>query len=179
MCSNFLEQWADYQYDQPASWTGADNGALQILLLKNLLPSNRPEIDACNEMWSNSSDYDTYMRYVTCCKVNPLLVVEQTLQVSLGTRRLWPPYVLLYRRAHGWVQDGFITQEHWCERNFMFHGWKKNEIGADGWKSPFTVCGGSVRDCPNPPPARSQWRRLRTGQCVAVAGGHTGVVCQD
>jgi hypothetical protein len=75
MCSDFLQQWADYQYDQPTGWTGADNGALQILLLKNLLPSNRPEINACNEMWSNSSDYDTYMRYVTCCKVDPSRVV--------------------------------------------------------------------------------------------------------
>jgi hypothetical protein len=47
--------------------------------------------------------------------------------------------VLIYRRAHGWVQDWWITNERWCERHFMFHGWKKNEIGHEGWQSPFTT----------------------------------------
>ncbi|KAI1700759.1 hypothetical protein DdX_16508 [Ditylenchus destructor] len=31
-------------------------------------------------------------------------------------------------QAHGWVRDGFITSDGWCER----------EINIDGWSSPFT-----------------------------------------
>lgn len=64
-------QWANYQYDQPSNFNGADNGVLQILLVKNLLPTSTPEIEACNTMWHNGSDYETYMAYVTCCKVGP------------------------------------------------------------------------------------------------------------
>ena len=26
----FLRRWADYQYDQPKNWNGADNGVLQV-----------------------------------------------------------------------------------------------------------------------------------------------------
>ena len=32
-----------------------------------------------------------------------------------------------------------MTEDKWCEANFMFHGWKLNKIGENGWKSPFSV----------------------------------------
>jgi hypothetical protein len=63
-------EWADYEFAEPASgYTSADNGALQVHMLKTLLPNNHIEIDTCNRLWYSSSDFDTYMRYVTCCKV--------------------------------------------------------------------------------------------------------------
>ena len=32
-----------------------------------------------------------------------------------------------------------MTSERYCPTMFMFHGWKHNEIGTGGWKSPFEV----------------------------------------
>ena len=34
----WLRDWADYQFTEPKGFTGADNGALQIHLLKTVVP---------------------------------------------------------------------------------------------------------------------------------------------
>lgn len=43
------------------------------------------------------------------------------------------------RRGHGWVRDGFLSNDKFCEKDFMFHGWKANQTGLKGWQSSFTV----------------------------------------
>uniref|UniRef100_A0A1I7U074 Secreted protein n=1 Tax=Caenorhabditis tropicalis TaxID=1561998 RepID=A0A1I7U074_9PELO len=132
---NFLQKWGDWEFTQPSNWNGADNGVLQIHILKTVIPYATQEIKNCDKYWHNSTGYDTYMAYVTCCKL------------ALGATRLWPGKVRIYRRAHGWVRDGFLTTDRFCDRDFMFHGWKNNEVGAKGWESPFpkninvTLCG--------------------------------------
>lgn len=47
--------------------------------------------------------------------------------------------VRILRRSHGWVRDGYFTTDAWCERDFMLHGWKLQEINKNGWESPFTA----------------------------------------
>ncbi|EGT59334.1 hypothetical protein CAEBREN_03011 [Caenorhabditis brenneri] len=135
---NFLQKWGDWEFIQPSNWNGADNGVLQIHILKTVIPYATQEIKNCDKYWHNSTGYDTYMAYVTCCKL------------ALGATRLWPGKVRIYRRAHGWVRDGFLTTDRFCDRDFMFHGWKSNEVGAKGWESPFprninvTLCGSGM-----------------------------------
>uniref|UniRef100_A0A914CB08 Uncharacterized protein n=1 Tax=Acrobeloides nanus TaxID=290746 RepID=A0A914CB08_9BILA len=123
---NFLRKWADWQYIQPSNWNGADNGVLQIHILQTVMPGAKAEIKACDAIWHRGSDYDTYMAYVSCIKV------------MLGATRLWPGKIRVYRRAHGWVRDGYLTSDSWSEHDFMMHGWKAQEIGAGGWQSPYT-----------------------------------------
>uniref|UniRef100_A0A7E4URF6 Nucleotid_trans domain-containing protein n=1 Tax=Panagrellus redivivus TaxID=6233 RepID=A0A7E4URF6_PANRE len=123
---DFLRRWADWQYTQPSNWNGADNGVLQMHLLTTVNPGATAEIKACDAIWHKGKDYDTYMAFVTCVKV------------MLGAQRLWPGKVRVYRRAHGWVRDGYLTSDGWSEHDFMLHGWKAQEIGQSGWSSPFT-----------------------------------------
>ncbi|KAE9554132.1 hypothetical protein FO519_002669 [Halicephalobus sp. NKZ332] len=123
---DFLRKWADWQYIQPSNWNGADNGVLQIHILQTVLPEAKAEIKACDAIWHRGKDYDTYMNYVTCVKI------------MLGANRLFPKKLRIYRRAHGWVRDGYLTNDGWSENDFMLHGWKAQEIGASGWVSPYT-----------------------------------------
>jgi len=95
--------------------------------MQTVMPEARYEIKICDRIWHRSTGYETYMAYVTCVKL------------ALGARRLWPGKLRIYRRAHGWVRDWLMTNDHWCEQDFMFHGWKHNSIGTEGWVSPFTV----------------------------------------
>ncbi|VDK48842.1 unnamed protein product [Cylicostephanus goldi] len=65
------------------------------------------------------------MAYVSCVKQ------------ALGATRMWPGKLRIYRRAHGWVRDGFFTTDKWCDYDFMLHGWKLQTVGDEGWESPF------------------------------------------
>ncbi|CAJ0589956.1 unnamed protein product [Cylicocyclus nassatus] len=65
------------------------------------------------------------MAYVSCVKQ------------ALGATRIWPGKLRIYRRAHGWVRDGFYTTDKWCDYDFMLHGWKLQTVGDEGWESPF------------------------------------------
>lgn len=121
----FLMDWADWQYKQPSNWNGADNGVLQMHIMQTVLPDAVQESKNCDRIWRQGRNYETYMAFVTCVKV------------YLGARRLWPGKLRILRRLHGWVRDWFLTSDRWCDRDFMMHGWKKQNIHADGWPSPF------------------------------------------
>ncbi|CAJ0589954.1 unnamed protein product [Cylicocyclus nassatus] len=131
----FLKAWGDWEFTQPSNWNGADNGVLQIQILTTVMPDAKQEAENCDTVWHNATNYDTYLAYVSCVKQ------------ALGAARMWPGKLRIYRRAHGWVRDGFITTDKWCDADFMLHGWKVQTVGKDGWESPFkqnldpTKCG--------------------------------------
>ncbi|KAI6206019.1 hypothetical protein M3Y94_00858300 [Aphelenchoides besseyi] len=136
---DFLRKWADWQYTQPNNFNGADNGCLQMHILQTVLPGAKSEIKACDKIWHNGTDYDYYMKFVTCVKVN------------LGAVRLFPGKLRILRRAHGFARDGYLTGDGWSELDFLLHGWKAQTIGNEGWESPFetlpnvTECGVGYR----------------------------------
>ncbi|CAJ0583329.1 unnamed protein product, partial [Mesorhabditis spiculigera] len=93
----FMKKWADWEFVQPQNWNGADNGVLQIHILQTVIPDATQEIKNCDTIWHQGRNYSTYMAYVSCCKL------------ALGATRLWPGKVRIWRRAHGWVRDGYLT----------------------------------------------------------------------
>ncbi|KAL3080174.1 hypothetical protein niasHS_013846 [Heterodera schachtii] len=119
----FLLDWANLEFSQP-KFSSADNGALQLHILKTVLPSAKIEIEACTKYWNSSIDYDTLMAYTTCVRS------------ALGAQRIWPPKLRIMRRAHGFCRDWFMTGDRWADTDFMFHGWKPHNLDGN-WKSPF------------------------------------------
>ncbi|VDO57795.1 unnamed protein product, partial [Haemonchus placei] len=93
----FLQDWGNWEFTQPSNWNGADNGVLQLLIMKTVLPSATQETKNCDNVWHNASDYDTYLIYVSCVKQ------------ALGATRLWPGKIRIYHRAHGWVFCDLIS----------------------------------------------------------------------
>ncbi|XGW17341.1 hypothetical protein V3C99_002164 [Haemonchus contortus] len=123
---DFLMKWADREFTLHKRWHGLDNGVLHLHVLDTLIPDAIQERKNCHDIWLNATSYETYMAVVSC--------VRQ----ALGATRLWPGKLRFYRKAHGWVRDGFLTISRWHDGDFMFHGWKQNNITAEGWDSPFT-----------------------------------------
>ncbi|PAV68661.1 hypothetical protein WR25_18734 [Diploscapter pachys] len=107
---DFLMKWAAWEWMQPSNFNGADNGVLHAHLMKTLISEAREEFENCNAIWHKATDYDSYMAFFLC------------IRIYLGAKRLWPDQVRIYKRAHGWVRDRFITSDKWSERDFMIHG---------------------------------------------------------
>ncbi|ETN86888.1 hypothetical protein NECAME_16061 [Necator americanus] len=62
--NNFLRKWSEYEFKQPTSFTGYDQGGLMILLLKLLIPEAVREQKICHRYWKKASNYSTYMAFV-------------------------------------------------------------------------------------------------------------------
>uniref|UniRef100_A0A914I9V7 Uncharacterized protein n=1 Tax=Globodera rostochiensis TaxID=31243 RepID=A0A914I9V7_GLORO len=96
----------------------------RLHILKTVLPNAQMEINACTNYWQRSEDYDSLMAYTTCVRS------------ALGARRIWPPKLRILRRAHGFCRDWYLSSDGWAENDFMFHGWKAQNLSGN-WKSPF------------------------------------------
>ncbi|CAJ0601814.1 unnamed protein product [Cylicocyclus nassatus] len=112
----FLEEWANFEFRLPDSWHGYDQGPLQLLLLKLLIPESTLEYEACEKYWKNATSYETYMAMVYC--------VRQ----ALGVTKTWPGKVHIFRKFHAFVRDGWATNGYWCKADFMLHGWKETKL---------------------------------------------------
>uniref|UniRef100_A0A914H296 Uncharacterized protein n=1 Tax=Globodera rostochiensis TaxID=31243 RepID=A0A914H296_GLORO len=118
----FLLDFADWEFNA-IKWP-LDNGPLQLLILKTVLPDAKIEIKACTNYWNKSLGYAPLMAYTTCVRA------------ALGAQRIWPQKLRILRRAHGFCRDGWLTDDAFADIDFMFHGWKALNLGGP-WKSPF------------------------------------------
>ncbi|KAI6233349.1 hypothetical protein M3Y99_00928800 [Aphelenchoides fujianensis] len=113
----FLMEWAETDGQQFDGFTGYDNGALQLQILKAALPEARAEQRACERIYRRSKTQAEYMLYVSCVRVH------------LGSVRVFPSVLRIYRRAHGWARDLVPSGNLWAPSDFMIHGWKANRLG--------------------------------------------------
>ncbi|KAI6239467.1 hypothetical protein M3Y99_00564300 [Aphelenchoides fujianensis] len=114
----FLLEWAATNDQQFDGFTGYDNGALQLQVLKAALPHAVAEIKACDAIYRRGKTVQQYYNYVTCCKL------------QLGATRVFPGRLRVYRRAHGWARDSSLTGNHWSSADFMIHAWKASELNS-------------------------------------------------
>ncbi|KAK6038413.1 hypothetical protein COOONC_24082, partial [Cooperia oncophora] len=93
----FLKSWANREFTLHDKWHGSDNGVLHLHVLDTVLPDAVQERANCYALWRKATDYDTYIAMVSCVKQ------------AIGATRLWPGKIRLYRRAHGWARDYFLS----------------------------------------------------------------------
>ncbi|KAK6043905.1 hypothetical protein COOONC_18590 [Cooperia oncophora] len=110
-------------YDIPATPLGDafDNMLAQAYLAQTLVDDGDTEYDRCLAQWVNHFGHDT----ASACG-----------RLVLGYQRLWPGKVRIYRKAHGWTRDSFLTSNFWCESDFLLHDWPEKSIEGDLWMSP-------------------------------------------
>ncbi|KAK6041556.1 hypothetical protein COOONC_20937 [Cooperia oncophora] len=87
-----------------------------LTCLELLIPTAKNEYNICEKLWKAAKNYSSYMKLVTCVRL------------ALGSKRFWPGKIRIYNRAHGFVRDGWNTDQIWSPADFMFHGWKANEL---------------------------------------------------
>lgn len=155
---NFLQKWADYDlYKREKDWwNGLDNGVLHILIMELVLPKHVHEAKICRNIWYRARSYETYVPYVICVRT------------YLGATRLWPRKIKILRRGHSFCRDRYHTNDAWCKKDFMLHGWKDSFINVTGWESPFykefdlSKCGANYNGW--------FWRKDKQWTCNQVKG---------
>ncbi|KAK6013213.1 hypothetical protein OSTOST_21528 [Ostertagia ostertagi] len=121
-----IEEWIDDRVDVILyeRFFNYEISAATYMIL--FLPGAIQARQNCYDVWYNATNYESYMASVSCVKQ------------ALGATRLWPGKLRIYRKAHGWARDGFLTSGKWHDGDFMFHGWKGNHVKDDQWGAPFT-----------------------------------------
>ncbi|KAK6739207.1 hypothetical protein RB195_020957 [Necator americanus] len=134
--NNFLRKWSEYEFKQPKSYNGYDQGGLMMLLLESLIPEAVKEQNICHHYWKKASNYSTYMATVMCVRL------------SLGATTVWPGKVRFYRRTKVFTRDGWSTDQKWSDEDFMFHGWKTTNnltwVTVFESKIDFNLCGKGI-----------------------------------
>lgn len=136
---DFLIGWANREFTLHDNWTGSDNGVLHLHVLDTVIPDAVQARENCDTVWRNATDYESYIAYVSCVKQ------------AIGATRLWPGKIRIYRRAHAWIRDGFLTNSEWCDADFIFHGMKADNITGDSWGTVFSkmpdasLCGDGMK----------------------------------
>ncbi|KAK6737174.1 hypothetical protein RB195_019707 [Necator americanus] len=113
----FLHELAQWEF---SSTPGKDN--FEVYLVHTLLPNGSRDYRECLRHWRTATHFNIYS---ACARM------------TLGFQRLWVNKVRIYRKAHGWARAGFVTNNFWCDRDFMLHDWEEESTGRNLWMSPF------------------------------------------
>ncbi|KAK6015924.1 hypothetical protein OSTOST_18601, partial [Ostertagia ostertagi] len=73
---NFLKDWGNWEFTQPSNWNGADNGVLQLLIMKTVLPSATQEMQNCDNVLAQ------------CFRLRNLLSLRVLRQASIGCDKI-------------------------------------------------------------------------------------------
>ncbi|CAD5213793.1 unnamed protein product [Bursaphelenchus okinawaensis] len=121
----FLLEWAEHDKLQATKgFSGADNGVIHIHVLKLVMPEALNEIATCLDVYYTQRNLQEYYGYVYCVRN------------VLGASRFFPGKIRILRRGLAFVRDGFFTYNHFCARDFMFHGIKENDVGKVRFGTP-------------------------------------------
>ncbi|RCN43118.1 hypothetical protein ANCCAN_10906 [Ancylostoma caninum] len=95
----FLRELAKWEFKKLPSWNSNDQGAFMLYLQATLIPYAAWEFDTCYDYWQKATNYQSYMAMVSCVRL------------ALGAQKFWPGKVRIYRKAHGWSRDAWVTHD--------------------------------------------------------------------
>ncbi|WKX97995.1 hypothetical protein Q1695_013583 [Nippostrongylus brasiliensis] len=49
-------------------------------------------------------------------------------RLLLGYQHVWQGAVKIYRKAHGWIREAMVTDNFWCDSDFMLSDWREESI---------------------------------------------------
>ncbi|EYB98816.1 hypothetical protein Y032_0128g1457 [Ancylostoma ceylanicum] len=93
----FLRKLAEWEFKKLPLWNSNDQGAFMLHLQATLIPYAAWEFDTCYDYWQKATNYQSYMAMVSCVRM------------ALGAQKFWSGKVRIYRKAHGWSRDAWVT----------------------------------------------------------------------
>lgn len=121
---NYLRSWAQYEQHKPRGFSSADNGALHILLLRQLGLEKWDPLGKCGQEYKNLvapvTNMDPYWHYVNCCREH----------LTEGTHSKGNFSVRLLAQRKGFAIDHVIDSDNMPETPPFHHGIKFEQFGV-------------------------------------------------
>ncbi|VDM77056.1 unnamed protein product [Strongylus vulgaris] len=117
----FLQELASWEFRRRPGWSNLENDILLKYLSYKLIPGGMLDYTECLEHWRRMYNYD---------------ISSPCPRLVLGFQRFWPGKVRIYRKAHGWAREAFVSSNFWTDSDFMLHDWEEDSA-EDVWISPY------------------------------------------
>ena len=110
---NFLNMWANFDYQVPRGFSSADNGAIHLAVLQAVGKVNMKCVDKYHALTAGVTNLNPYFDFVACTRAalgpSRRWVVENEVQAFRGRYSPLSGTVAILNRYHGFCVDHFIA----------------------------------------------------------------------
>ncbi|RCN46611.1 hypothetical protein ANCCAN_07347 [Ancylostoma caninum] len=118
----FLQELAEKEFQLTfAWWSKHGEESMAVQLIHELSSDGTRDYKECVKQWRSAVNYD----------ISPVCA-----RAVLGFQRLWPNKIRIYRKAHAWAREAFLTGNFWCDSDFMLHDWQEESLQKKTYISP-------------------------------------------
>ncbi|KAL6736615.1 hypothetical protein Aduo_006945 [Ancylostoma duodenale] len=118
----FLQELAEKEFQLKFDWWNKHGEeSMAVRLIHELSSDGTRDYKQCLKQWRSATTYD---------------VSSVCARAVLGFQRLWPGKVRIYRKAHAWAREAFLTGNFWCDSDFMLHDWQEESLEKKSYISP-------------------------------------------
>ena len=106
---NFLQQWADYDFQMPPGFSSADNGAIHMAMLQAIGIMDMKCMNEYHKLTALVNDLKPYFHFVACTRRVLGPSRRWIVQNSLNPVSPLSGSITILNRYHGFCIDGFIV----------------------------------------------------------------------